>query len=50
LARSAYPAGSFFLSQGVPALFWGVQVLRDGNAFELNGSTPLEFDIIESLQ
>jgi len=23
-------------------------VLRDGNAFELNGSTPLEFDIIES--
>jgi len=42
------PAGSYFVSQGVPALFWGVQVLRDGNVFKLNGSTPLEFDIIVS--
>src|SRR6185503_11437769 len=43
---SHIPTGSFFFSQGLPAAFWGVQVLRDGNAFKLNGSTPLESDIV----
>lgn len=37
---------AFFLSQGVPALFWGAQVLRDGTWVPLRGTTPTEFDII----
>lgn len=37
---------AFFLSQGVPALFWGAQVVRDGVWLPLRGTTPTEFDII----
>lgn len=37
---------AFFLSQGVPALFWGAQVIRDGAWLSLRGTTPTEFDII----
>jgi hypothetical protein len=40
---------SFAVSQGVPALFWGAQVYRNGNFFDMNGSTPLEFDIVVSV-
>jgi hypothetical protein len=39
---------SFALSQGLPAVFWGAQVFRDGILYDMNGSTPLEFDIIIS--
>lgn len=40
------PFESFVLSQGVPAVYWGAQVYRDGVFFDLNGSSPLEFDVV----
>jgi peptidase M23-like protein len=46
--RASTPFESFVLSQGVPAVFWGAQVLRDGSPYDMNGSTPLEFDMIIS--
>jgi hypothetical protein len=46
--RASTPFESFVLSQGVPAVFWGAQVLRDGRPYNVNGSTPLEFDVIVS--
>jgi hypothetical protein len=39
---------TFTLSQGLPAVFWGAQVYRDGKFFGLNGSTPLEPDVVVS--
>jgi hypothetical protein len=38
----------YVLSQGLPAAFWAAQVYRDGDLFELTGSTPLELDIVVS--
>lgn len=44
--RDRDPLAAFTLSQGVPALFWGGQVLRDGVWIPLRGATPTEFDIV----
>jgi len=44
--RAADPFLSLVQSQGLPALFWGAQVLRDGQLLPLKGSTPFEFDVI----
>lgn len=45
-AGSSEPLRDFYYSQGVPALFWGAQVLREGALLPLHGATPLEFDLI----
>lgn len=39
-------AAAFLLSQGVPALFYGADVFRDGVWLPLRGTTPTEFDVI----
>ncbi len=44
--RDQDPLAAFYLSQGVPALFWGGQVLRDGAWVPMRGTTPTEFDIV----
>jgi hypothetical protein len=46
--ESTNPIETYVLSQGVPAVFWGAQVFRNGRFLELNGATPLEGDIIVS--
>lgn len=40
------PVAAFFLSQGVPALFWNAQVYREGVWLPLRGTAPTEFDIV----
>lgn len=37
---------ALFKSQGVPALFWNAHVLRGHTTLLLNGSTPLEPDVV----
>ena len=44
--RSRNPLESLFVSQGVPAVFWGARVLRGDGVFDLAGTTPLEADVI----
>ena len=46
--RASTSFESFVLSQGVPAVFWDARVFRNGQLYEMNGSTPLEFDVIIS--
>lgn len=40
------PVAAFYLSQGLPALFWGAQVYREGVWLSLRGTTPTESDIV----
>lgn len=44
--RDLDPLASFVLSRGVPALFWGAHVLREGGWIPMRGTTPTEFDIV----
>jgi hypothetical protein len=36
----------FYASQGLPPLFWGADVVRDGVRLPLRGTTPIENDAI----
>jgi hypothetical protein len=45
---AAEPLASFYLSQGVPALFWRARVVRPDGSYLLRGRTPLENDLIVS--
>jgi hypothetical protein len=45
-AKSSSPVRDLYVSQGVPAVFWDAQVLRDSRAITVRGTTPLEFDLV----
>ncbi|MBI3652839.1 MAG: M23 family metallopeptidase [Acidobacteria bacterium] len=40
------PVLSLFTSQGVPALFWNAKVIRGPQTYLLNGTSPIDFDVI----